>query len=74
MEKEMPMVPMVSNTMMQVTSFVLSGIAWILRVKRLHSFPRFGNGREGRAGGEATEELGVAPADGGLESLIMMEG
>ena len=64
------MVPMVSNTMMQVTSFVLSGIACILRVNRFHTFLRFGDS----TGGGTAEGLGAAPADRGLESILMTEG
>ena len=63
------MVPMVSNTMMQVTSFVLSGIACILRVNRFHTFLRFGDGR----GGGTAEGPGTTPTDGGLRSLLMIE-
>lgn len=67
------MVPMVSNTMMQVTSFVLSGIACILRVNRFHTFLRFGDDRGGCTGGGTAEGLGTTPTDGGLRSLLMIE-
>lgn len=66
----MPTVPTVSNTMMQVTSFVLSGIACTLRLSRRHARFPFDGAFDRDDGNE--ESVGEdAPATGWLDSLLM---